>query len=152
MSVSGMIAEMILEMMEQTGGAEIQRNLLAQQVGCVPSQINYVIASRFPPELGYIVESRRGGGGYIRIRRVRMESGTALPQLLGHIGERIDETTCHAHIMNLADRDFIGGEAAALFRAATSDTALRGMNAATRDQLRAAVFKQLLLAMQDRLR
>ena len=64
MSLSSQITGMILEMLGNSGTIEIQRNELAQTIGCVPSQINYVIASRFTPEQGYIVESRRGGGGY----------------------------------------------------------------------------------------
>ena len=61
---------MISEMLEDTDEIEIQRNTLAQRIGCVPSQINYVLSSRFTPERGYIVESKRGGGGCIRITRV----------------------------------------------------------------------------------
>ena len=60
MSLSNDIARMLMEMLEQDGSTEIQRNELAQTLGCVPSQINYVISSRFTPEHGYIVESRRG--------------------------------------------------------------------------------------------
>ena len=57
------IAKMIEEMLEQSGGAlELQRNEMAGRLGCVPSQISYVLTSRFTPERGYIVESRRGGG------------------------------------------------------------------------------------------
>ena len=62
MNISNIIASMIQEMLEDEGYTEIQRNELAQKIGCVPSQINYVISSRFTPEHGYIVESRRGGG------------------------------------------------------------------------------------------
>ena len=72
MSLSNQIARMLLEMLEDDGMAEIQRNEFAQTVGCVPSQINYVISSRFTPEHGYIVESRRGGGGYIKITRANI--------------------------------------------------------------------------------
>ena len=63
MSLSNRIAGLLMDMLESSGTTEIQRNELAQTLGCVPSQINYVIASRFTPEQGYIVESRRGGGG-----------------------------------------------------------------------------------------
>ena len=81
MRMSDLVAQYILEMLEQqNGSAEIQRNELAGNLGCVPSQINYVITSRFTPEQGYMVESRRGGGGYIRISRVKMDKGTALMQ------------------------------------------------------------------------
>ena len=62
MNISNIIASMISDMLEEDGCTEIQRNELAQKIGCVPSQINYVISSRFTPEHGYIVESRRGGG------------------------------------------------------------------------------------------
>ena len=64
MRISDHVAEYILQMLNEADGiAEIQRNELANALGCVPSQINYVITSRFTPEQGYIVESRRGGGG-----------------------------------------------------------------------------------------
>jgi len=149
-SISSAIAQVILEMMEGTGHAEIQRNLLAQTLGCVPSQINYVIASRFSPELGYLVESRRGGGGYIRIRRVSTERGAALPALVNAIGGRIDEATLRAHISNLFGQDLISGEAAALIRAAAGDSALRGVPAGpVRDTIRAAIFKQMLLTLNQ---
>ena len=68
MRMSDIVAQYISEILEQSGGnAEIQRNELAQTLGCVPSQINYVITSRFTPEQGYLVESRRGGGGYLSL-------------------------------------------------------------------------------------
>ena len=72
MRISDEITAYILHMLDQAddGGAELRRNELAEELGCVPSQINYVLTSRFTPEQGYVVESRRGGGGYIRIRRV----------------------------------------------------------------------------------
>ena len=64
------IAKMIEEMLNEANGTlELQRNELAGRLGCVPSQISYVIASRFTPERGYVIESRRGGGGCIRIVR-----------------------------------------------------------------------------------
>ena len=68
MATSDLIARFILDALDEANGiAELQRATLAEQFSCVPSQINYVISTRFSPERGYIVESRRGGGGYIRI-------------------------------------------------------------------------------------
>ena len=73
MLISDNIARLIEKMLDDGGGfAELKRNDLASQLGCVPSQINYVITSRFTPERGYITESRRGGGGYIKIVRVKL--------------------------------------------------------------------------------
>ena len=147
-SISNAIAQMILEMLEETGDAEIQRNLLAQSLGCVPSQINYVIASRFSPELGYLVESRRGGGGYIRIRRVSTERGAVLPALVNAVGRELDDATLRAHISNLYGQNLISGEAAALLRAAAGDAALRALPAGpVRDSVRAQIFKRMLLSL-----
>jgi transcriptional regulator CtsR len=150
MNLSTAIADMLLEMLEQTGNVEIQRNELAQSLGCVPSQINYVIASRFTPEQGYLVESRRGGGGYVRIRRVKLEHGVALIQLINAVGERIDEATCRAHISNLQRQGLFGPQTEAVLLAATGDSVLRGVQPGImRDRLRAALFKQMLLAIQN---
>ena len=148
-SISSAIAQVILEMLEETGDTEIQRNLLAQSLGCVPSQINYVIASRFPPEQGYIVESRRGGGGCIRIRRVKMDRGAAFLALINALGPALDEATLRAHIANLFGQDFISGEAAALMQAAGCGAALRLLPPRAGDALRASIFKQMLLTLSE---
>ena len=146
-SVSNAIAQMILELLEETGDAEIQRNLLAQSLGCVPSQINYVITSRFPPEQGYIVESRRGGGGCIRIRRVKTERGTVFLALINALGGRLDEFTLRAHIANLYGQNLIDEQAAALMQAACCAAAMRGLPPAAGDAMRASIFKQMLLTL-----
>ncbi len=107
MNISNIIASMIQEMLEDEGYTEIQRNELAQKIGCVPSQINYVISSRFTPEHGYIVESRRGGGGYIKITRATYDRNSFKMHLINSIGQALDENTCRAHLKNLYDRDII---------------------------------------------
>ena len=68
--LSDTIERFIMELMAEDGEAELQRNKLASQFQCAPSQINYVISTRFTSQQGYVVESRRGGGGYIRIIRL----------------------------------------------------------------------------------
>ena len=79
MGITDMIAGFIQEALDDAGGVlEMQRGDLAQRFGCVPSQINYVMSTRFSPEHGYIVESRRGGGGYIRITRVHVDRQTLM--------------------------------------------------------------------------
>ena len=83
--MSDIIADMILDMFDDnTSTVQIQRNDLANQIGCVPSQINYVITSRFTPEAGYRIESRRGGGGYILITRADSRENA----LMGFINSR----------------------------------------------------------------
>ena len=107
MNLSKEIAGMILDMLSDSGTTEIRRNDLAEQLGCVPSQINYVISSRFTPEHGYIVESRRGGGGYIKITRATYDLSTLKMHLINSIGNNIDERSCRAHIVNLHDRGLL---------------------------------------------
>ena len=70
MRVSDIIEEFIKELFDEDDEIEIQRNDLAQKFNCVPSQINYVISTRFKPSQGYYVESTRGGGGHITIKKV----------------------------------------------------------------------------------
>ncbi len=146
MNMSNEIANMILHMLEQDGFTEIQRNDFAQRLGCVPSQINYVISSRFTPEHGYIVESRRGGGGYVRISRVSYDKGTALMHVINSVGESLDDNTCRAHIKNLHYQKMLSDEIAAAALAVTSDRALHQLEPETRDKVRASVFKHILLS------
>lgn len=70
--ISDIIAEFINDMIEDKKNKEviIQRNELADKFNCAPSQINYVLTTRFTMEKGYVIESRRGGGGYIVIKRL----------------------------------------------------------------------------------
>lgn len=146
MSLSNDIARMLMEMLEQNGTTEIQRNELAQTLGCVPSQINYVISSRFTPEHGYIVESRRGGGGYIKITRVSLDKPSAIMHTVNHIGEDADFALCRAHILNLLNAGVIDKQSAKLMLAATGENALRMLPPPVRDRVRTSVFKQMLIA------
>jgi len=146
MGVSDIIANFIDEMLSDTGGtAELQRAELAGRFNCVPSQINYVISTRFSPEHGYIVESRRGGGGYIRIRRVAMESELLLMHTVNAIGERIDTNTASALVTNLLRNNVISEKDAKLIMSAIGTNALRSARPIERDILRAGILKQMLM-------
>ena len=91
MGISDVIASFIQSALDETDGVvELQRSDLAQRFNCVPSQINYVMSTRFSPEHGYIVESRRGGNGYIRITRVRADRKTLLMHVINSIGDELD--------------------------------------------------------------
>ena len=149
MNLSNAIAQMITEMLSEQSEIEIQRNVLAQDLGCVPSQINYVLSSRFTPERGYIVESRRGGKGCIRITRVSCDKNTLIMKVIGSIGQSIDERGIDAHLVNLLYHELITKRDAALIYAATSDNTLRGLPADIRDILRATIFKQMLLTVTE---
>ena len=148
MRMSDLVAQYILEMMEtQNGIAEIQRNELAGNLGCVPSQINYVITSRFTPEQGYVVESRRGGGGYIRISRVKMDRGTALMHIINSVGNTLDKATAEAMLKNMLSRQMLEMQSAKIIAAALSDRTLKHIEQERRDLIRADLFKNMLLTL-----
>lgn len=148
MRMSDLVAQYILEMMEtQNGIAEIQRNELAGNLGCVPSQINYVITSRFTPEQGYVVESRRGGGGYIRISRVKMDRGTALMHIINSVGNTLDKATAEAMLNNMLSRQMLEMQSAKIIAAALSDRTLKHIEQERRDLIRADLFKNMLLTL-----
>ena len=146
MGVSDIIAGFIDDMLNDMGGiAELQRAELAGRFNCVPSQINYVIATRFSPERGYLVESRRGGGGYIRIKRIAMDSEILLMHTVNAIGERIDTNTVAALLANLQHNDAIKEDEIKLIMSAISTNALRPAGPIERDALRASILKQMLM-------
>ena len=102
MGMSDLIAGFILRVIEDADGcAELQRSELANRFNCVPSQINYVISTRFSPEHGYIVESRRGGGGFIRITRVSMDPENLIMHTVNTVGGEIDLHSATALTTNL---------------------------------------------------
>lgn len=148
MRMSDLVAKYIIEMLdEQNGCAEIQRNELAGNLGCVPSQINYVITSRFTPEQGYIVESRRGGGGYIRISRVSMDRGTAIMHIINSVGDSLDKASAEAMLNNMVNRSIIKLNEAKLMATVLSDRSLRSIEQEKRETLRADLFKNMLLSL-----
>ncbi|MDD4699901.1 MAG: CtsR family transcriptional regulator [Oscillospiraceae bacterium] len=148
MRISDIITEQILKLLDESeeSKAEIQRNEFANILGCVPSQINYVLTSRFTPEQGYIVESRRGGGGYIRITRVQMNRSSALMHIINSIGDLLDQATARVVIDNCLHNSLISSEAAKLMSSAISIVVMRQVPINLRDTIRAAVIKQMLLA------
>jgi len=146
MGVSDIIAGFIDEALREMGGtAELQRAELANRFNCVPSQINYVISTRFSPEHGYIVESRRGGGGFIRITRVAMEPERLIMHTVNAIGDEVDLNTAAALIANLRQGGAIGDKESRLILAAICNNALRPARQDERNALRASILKQILV-------
>ena len=146
MNLSDIISQAIKEMLDKYGGtADIQRNELAGRIGCVPSQINYVISSRFTQEQGYIVESRRGGGGFIRISRASLNPRGIIMHLVGSIGGSLDENSCRAILQNLMADEVLSENASRLMWSAVTATALKDVPAELRDKARASILKNMLL-------
>lgn len=141
------IAKLIEEMLNEANGTlELQRNELANRLGCVPSQISYVISSRFTPERGYVIESRRGGGGCIRIVRKQIGRDEYLMHFFCAVGDAIDEAETFAYLRNLADNELINPREMRMAAAATSNAALSGIAPERRNSIRASIFKQILLS------
>ncbi|WNC15042.1 CtsR family transcriptional regulator [Brevibacillus brevis] len=130
------------------GAIEIQRSELADLFQCVPSQINYVINTRFTVQKGYIVESKRGGGGYIRIRKVQIVSKARLQELLTEelIGETITQSVGNAIVERLLEEGLVNNREATLMKIATSRAVLT-VDTEVRDRLRANILKQMIAAI-----
>ncbi len=149
MKMTDVIANMILDMFDEDNSTiQIQRNDLASQIGCVPSQINYVITSRFTPEQGYRIESRRGGGGCIYITRADTKN-SAIVALINSIGSSIDERSAKANIYNLNYQNLIDDKMAKVLVAAIADSNMRGLPTEVKNTVRAKQFKQMLTAYID---
>ena len=148
MLVSDSIARMIEQMLDENDGeAELKRNDLALRLGCVPSQISYVISSRFTPERGYMIESRRGGGGYIRIVRVKMDKNEYLMHFFHAIGDSLDESEGRAYLLALRDNDIITDREAEIIASATSAGALEGVPAAYKNAIRADIMRRVVITL-----
>ncbi len=148
MVLSEKIARLIEGMLEEQGGTlEIGRNELALKMGCVPSQINYVITSRFTPQRGYIVESRRGGGGYVRITKVRFDRNSYLMHFYHAVGDELDSASAKVFALQLAADGILSPKEATVLTAAVSDDALLLIRREDRDTVRARIFKTVLLKL-----
>ena len=147
--LSNRIESFIKELMsddEQT--ASIQRNELADYFNCAPSQINYVLTTRFSPERGYIVESRRGGGGYVKIIRISLDKSERIKQLIESIPESgIGERLMRKMVACLSELGYADESHARTIYAALCDRSLAIVDQADRDRLRGHLMKQILYCM-----
>ena len=144
MKMSDIIEEFIKQMFEDEDTIEIQRNDLAQHFNCVPSQINYVIATRFKPSQGYYVESKRGGGGSIKIKKVNITKSNYFMHIINSIGDSLTAQEVDIFISNFLSYNMVNTIEAKLLKVATSDNVLK-IEQPTRDELRARIFKNMLV-------
>lgn len=145
MGISDKIESFILELLkEDDDWLEIGRNELASVFNCVPSQINYVISTRFSPERGYMVESRRGGGGYLRIKRVMASEDNILYDTVIRIGNRIDFPTAKSIVTYLETAGAIDEQSAVLMLSAMSE---KSLPISQNEVIRANIFKNMLMTL-----
>ena len=147
MGITDLIAAFLQGSLDQTenGVLEIQRSDLAQRFKCVPSQINYVVSTRFSPERGYIVESRRGGNGYIRITRVRVDHETLLMHVISSLGDEVDFPSARAILGNLLHAGALEERTAKTLLSAVGDKSLAAVPKELRDRVRADILKNTLI-------
>lgn len=146
MKISDTIENFIREMFEEGSSVELKRNELAQYFNCVPSQINYVISTRFTTERGYIVESRRGGGGHIKITRLNLGRNEQIMHIIKNIGDSVDVMTVEGIVNTLYINDIMSADEAKLILTACSNNALSVVpDSQDKNRIRANIFKNLLL-------
>lgn len=147
MNLVDMIERYIKEEVEKCENdiLEIRRSDLAELFSCVPSQINYVISTRFAPEMGFYVETRRGGGGYIRIKKVAAYEDDIVADIFDKIGNKMSQTVVDIYLKALLDYNVINKNVAVVIKVATSDKALSNLNSEDRDVTRANIFKNVIL-------
>lgn len=146
MKITEVIADTLLQLLDEQGGTiQIGRNELANKLGCVPSQINYVITSRFTNAQGYIVESRRGGGGFIKIIKVNHSKEDFIIHIINSIGDRLDEATAREILNTLYQDGIISSQFCQLILAVVADANFKTINDTARLRIRANLFKTMLI-------
>ncbi|EAE1980343.1 TPA_asm: CtsR family transcriptional regulator, partial [Listeria monocytogenes] len=128
---------------------EIKRSEIADKFECVPSQINYVINTRFTMERGYIVESKRGGGGYIRIIKVKMNDKLQLLEAIISMvhDKKVSQSFSEDVILRLLEEEVITKKEARLMVAAL-DREVLILPLPDRDILRSRILEAMLVALK----
>src|SRR5690625_1724738 len=149
MGLSNLIEKFIIDLIKnsQNGIIEIQRNEMAEYFECSPSQINYVLSTRFTPYKGYYIESRRGGGGYIKIIKVDIEEYEDINEiLLNTTGDSITKGKAYHLVEGILEEGLITKREEEIIRVALSDRAL-AEGVKDRNRLRASILKDILLIL-----
>ncbi|MCO4852277.1 transcriptional regulator CtsR [Bacillus vallismortis] len=149
-NISDIIEQYLKRVLDQNGKEilEIKRSEIADKFQCVPSQINYVINTRFTSERGYIVESKRGGGGYIRIIKIKMNSEVVLiNNIISHINTYLSQAASDDIILRLLE-DKVISEREAKMMVSVMDRSVLHIDLPERDELRARMMKAMLTSLK----
>lgn len=146
-TIEAFIKDLVLK--AETGEAEIQRNELASRFHCVPSQINYVIATRFSRDKGYLVESRRGGGGCIKICRIEAigDRDEYVMGILEYMENSVSQHEAGLITESLFENGILSKREAGLVLAAVNDRTLFHVKPQDRDRMRAELLRGMLMAL-----
>ena len=145
--LSDHIESFIIEMLEEEGEADLKRNELANKFNCAPSQINYVLSTRFSPNRGYVIKSRRGGGGFIRVIRLDLNKSDYIMELIeSELLKEINMRGAVRLIEALQCNGYINDREREMILAAVSDKALI-LAGEARDTVRASILKEMMIRM-----
>lgn len=148
-SLSGEIERYLKQLLaeQEAGMVEIQRSVLSDLFSCVPSQINYVLSTRFTLSHGYVVETKRGGGGYVRIISLPLDDKEDLSKLMNSIGPQVTERQGLGLLDFLAEEGHLSPRAQAVLGQVFSEKALTFPEGATSSHMRSKLFRHLLAAL-----
>lgn len=147
MSLSKRIEEYIKRLLAEDDAVELQRNELAEMFNCVPSQINYVLSTRFTPIQGYIIESRRGGGGFLRIVKLSWnQEDNEAREMFHSLGNSIDQWEAEGLLRRLKEDGIITRREYYILKAVSSRDTLQ-IELPQRDEIRARIIQAALMAL-----
>ncbi|RKD26406.1 transcriptional regulator CtsR [Caminicella sporogenes DSM 14501] len=146
--LSDLIEAFIKEMLKQSNKQwiEIKRNELANDFNCAPSQINYVLSTRFTIDKGYAVESRRGGGGHIRIIKLNINKKTYLYNIINEIGDSISMMKAVSIVKLLLEKGILKDREADIMIAALNNRSLN-IDTELKNNVRASILKAMLASL-----
>ena len=145
--ISDIIAKFINDMIEEEKDKEIiiQRNELADKFNCAPSQINYVLTTRFTTEKGYVIESRRGGGGYIIIKRIEYNKESKLEKINRSIGNSLTYSSAVLLLEHLYDINLISRREVEIIKISINDRTLSYSE--NKNKVRADILKSIIMVI-----
>jgi len=141
-TISDIIEQFLLEAFDDQKEIELSRNELAEHFKCVPSQINYVLSTRFTLEKGYVIDSQRGGGGYVKIYRIEIDDDFK-DLIFEKIGDSIDYVSASGILNTLCSNDVLSEEQKCCLDSAISVKSLKNPFR-IEDEIRARILKNAL--------
>lgn len=148
-SISDRIEEVILNLIEeQDGSCQIVRNVMADKMKVTPSQITYVLSTRFTYEQGFLVESRRGGSGFVRIKRVPYsDASDYLMQIVRSMPESLTQHDLYILVTGMKNDDVVADGVARIIISALSNRSLARLSNPLRDEVRSDICKTILTCL-----